>query len=243
MTHEALDEVVFDYLEGNLSAEEKEAFEVLMNESEVTSYHVKLWRNAYVEEALPSVETLENMLLRPVPHSKPVVQPSLWQKLIIGLAITISAFIIQNPQVELESFSVTTSTPKIMDGTVPELEPKVIETECPTAMGSVENINPVSSDKGISREIYVETLPVSLTISNVNTSVFKQVLTGDSELIDFEIRMTEFGLGHKTVKRKLSASERRSINRKKRQEYEEKRAARFMKGNVPYVVPLKSNNF
>jgi hypothetical protein len=242
MTHEALDEVVFDYLEGNLSAEEKEAFEVLMNESEVTSYQVKLWQNAYVGEALPSVEMLEQRLLRPVAGNS-AVQSSFWQKLLSGLTVVFSALIIQYSGFEFESFPIANVAPRVIDQTRINLQSKAIETECTETIISPQLIKRDTRDKVTSQEVHAETLPVLLNISSLNTSLLKEATTGDARVKDFEIQRTESNLGVKTVKRKLSGSERRSMNRKKRKEYEKKIATKFMKGNVPYVVPLKSNNF
>jgi hypothetical protein len=59
---ETLDELIFDYLEGNLEAEEKEAFELLMRENDMVHWQVKLWRNTYVEEPLPVIDELERKL-------------------------------------------------------------------------------------------------------------------------------------------------------------------------------------
>jgi hypothetical protein len=242
MTHEAIDEVIFDYLEGNLSAEEKDAFDVLLNESEVTTYQVKLWRNAYVNEPLPSVEILEQRLLRPV-AGNPAVQSSFWQKLLIGLTIAFSALIIQKSGFEFPTSPIANVSPTISDETPTNLEWKMVEIECPDDLVSPQHLKTNSKDYETPRQLHVMTLPVLLNISNVNTSVLEQALMGDVELRGFEILVTEPNLGVKTVKRRLSASERRSINRKKRKEYENKMAIKFMKGNVPYVVPLKSNNF
>src|SRR5262245_10934614 len=58
-----IDELVFDYLEGNLDKEEQEAFDLLKEENETFSHHVRLWQNAYISEALPVTSELEKRCL------------------------------------------------------------------------------------------------------------------------------------------------------------------------------------
>jgi hypothetical protein len=54
-----IDELIFDYLEGNLNKEEHEAFNLLKEENETFAHQVRLWQNGYVNEALPSTSELE----------------------------------------------------------------------------------------------------------------------------------------------------------------------------------------
>jgi hypothetical protein len=66
ITDNKQDELIFDFLEGNMSADEAEAFRILQEESELLNRQVRLWQNTYLREPLPSVEALQQKLfIRP----------------------------------------------------------------------------------------------------------------------------------------------------------------------------------
>src|SRR4051812_1203499 len=61
-TENEKDELIFDFLEGNLNAAEEEAFLILQEESELFNRQVRLWQNTYMHEPLPAIKNLESKL-------------------------------------------------------------------------------------------------------------------------------------------------------------------------------------
>jgi hypothetical protein len=245
MTHEALDEVVFDYLEGNLTAEEKEAFEVLMNESEVTTYHVKLWQNTYVAETLPSVEALEQRLLRPV-SGNVVSDVSIWQRLLMMLVMTSTALIFQNTSGKFENSRETVYSSHrnepITKSTVVDEPILVDESECPGGEVTVHNGNAGKQAVQTERGVFIERFQSArLNAPDINTMPLKELRQEQGR--EFVILRMPAKISVTSSQRRFTAAERRAINKRRRDEEERRKAMKFLKGNVPYVVPLKSNNF
>jgi hypothetical protein len=242
MTDEAIDEVIFDYLEGNLSAEEKEAFEVILNESEVTSYQVKLWQKTYVEEALPSVEMLEKRLLRPAAETV-VTAVSFWQKLFMVLVIVSTAAVFQEFQDHTDSDSKLLSPVKNIDQTFLNENPTNVPEECTSFVVKRVVKAPADIKPEVHSEIVAPLSSVVLNSANINTLALKSISMDVPYKADFNLVEAGSKVSRITSVRKYTGAERRSIRKKKRKEEERRMATEFMKGNVPYVVPLKSNNF
>ena len=91
ITDSQKEELIFDFLEGNLSAEEEEAFRILKDESEMFSREIRLWQNTYVEEPLPAIEALEKKLLIPAGSGNGNLMMRIFTVMLIMFYITIPA--------------------------------------------------------------------------------------------------------------------------------------------------------
>lgn len=232
MTDEALDEVVFEFLEGNLSAPEKEAFEVLLSESEVMTHHVRLWKNSFIRESLPQVNELEQRLLIPEPAAV-VAEKLIWKKLLIALVLVSTSLSIKESVVDTQP---TTVLKEPMNRAAED------QFECTDPVNSAIQVAPVEPRVQEPNTGFVETAAwVTLSTENVNTNILETVVVEGSIGIHNEHTQPLQVPSQKTSLRKLTRAEIRSINRKKRKEEEHKAASKFMKGNEPYVVPLKDN--
>jgi hypothetical protein len=232
MTDEALDEVVFEYLEGNLSGPEKEAFELLLSESEVMSHHVRLWKNSFIRESLPNVSTLEQRLHIPEPRAI-ASEKMIWKKLFIVLVLLTTSLSFKESVIDIRPSAVIEEQVNRVGENLPEC----------TDIGK-----PVMQASSI-KPLVLEPTPgfdqmatqVTLSTENVNTNILKTVVVGGSIAAIHKHTQPLPVLSQKTSLRELTRAEIRSMNRKKRKEEERKAAAKFMKGNEPYVVPLKGN--
>src|SRR5690349_11914116 len=233
-----LDEMAFDYLEGNLLPEEKDAFELLMAESEITHHQVKLWKSTYFSEALPKVDDLEKKLLKYESHpfADEIIRKIFGVILMLFpvVFLTVNTQQVQpNTSVGLPADMPVSSDASSQCSEIPKQQTvKILRDE-------------ISRNEII--EHYIDTKPepdsnLEFESLQVNTNPLKTSAEKEVELENFKIVSTSSVSARSSI-RKLSGKEIRSLNKRKRKEYQRKMEIKFMKGNEPYVVPLKNSNF
>ncbi|HZY82495.1 MAG TPA: hypothetical protein VFE50_23375 [Cyclobacteriaceae bacterium] len=214
-----IDELVFDYLEGNLDKEEQEAFNLLKEENETFNHNVRLWQNAYISEGLPETGDLEQRLMIGR-------QPGTGIMSKVGLVTII---------VGLLSF-----VPSSINEKLPEFRP--LQEEPPVAV-IVTEPTPVRKTNRKEfkeqKEQIVEPSPSSGMIEVSEVQVVDLWKTVPVTLPSVTIKALELRL----VTERVPAYTDRDINRLKRRQLERRRAGEFKAGNIPYVVPLSSKNF
>jgi hypothetical protein len=229
-----IDEMAFDYLEGNLLPEEKDAFELLMAESEITHHQVKLWKSTYFNEELPMVGDLEKKLLK---YDSRSFASEIIRK-IFGVVLMLFPVVF-----------LTVNTQPAQVNTIAELTanmPTVNDapsqcSDIPKAQ-IIEPMRDEISQVEITRQPVVPEPSLKFEFTQENSDLLKISAEEQVVLEDFKIVRTN-SIPVKSSIRKLSGKEIRSLNKRKRREHQRQTEMKFMKGNEPYVVPLKSSNF
>jgi hypothetical protein len=237
------DELIFDFLEGNLSADEEEAFLILKEENELLNRQVRLWQNTYLRAPLPSVEALEKKLLIPYRHGG-TFPSQLYIILIVALvSIVFHGDWVQSYRVALPvepgSKSSTTYIPPSRHEA--ETENSEIIATCPQDHYAKRGNEPV-------RQYEVKpngkSLPElsTLTVADLERAVLLKPLL--SPLTPVNITPSTSRRSDTVTKaKKWSRREVRLIRKKRRLDERTRKANEFLKGNEPYVVPLNGNNF
>jgi hypothetical protein len=235
-TNSEQDELIFDFLEGNLSPDEEEAFIMLKEESEVFNRQVRLWQNTYFDEPLPSVKVLEEKLL-----IKPNTHSGNFPTRIYTVLIIMFMFAVTPEDRTRKPGSETFKVLRNVSKTIPHQDQ--IEN-LQTDLNFKEN-----KTKSTSRENH------SQVVTEVNESEYQSVVLSyqkpESLFKPQEFTLQKIGLTKNksrkptsvVVRKKWTGREKRQIRKKRIQDRREREANEFLKGNVPYVVPLKSNNF
>jgi hypothetical protein len=224
------EEIIFDYLEGNLSVEEKDAFELLMNESEMIAHEVKVWRNTYISEPLPNVEHLENFLI--IKSSS--AGAGQLKRFLSAMALLL---LLTSPSPNVYEFSEKESA------TLPVLNEAQMDSNVlkDSDCGGIPNI----FNEKIGRQ-KSKTTDELILVSHRET-VHPQVLLSKpfiwKEIQLKEIPFVETKLVTTSMVKKKMIRKSRSLNAQKRRNEVENIAAKFLSGREPYVVPLKSTNF
>jgi hypothetical protein len=234
ITENEQDELIFDFLEGNLSPDEKEAFLILKDESEVLSRQVRLWENTYLHESLPSIEALENKLLIPENGSRG------FSFRIYGLLIMMLAIL---PIVgDRQETSIRTLSIAHVDITKPLVRKQELQyfERIPKA---VEKKKKVTNKQQIPETAPVNIMQFLPSYSVPDVKVDEVHTSQDLPLKKVSLAKLRVKTPATTFRKQWSGKERRAIRKKKRKDSSAKQAGEFMKGNVPYVVPLNSNNF
>jgi hypothetical protein len=225
------DEIIFDYLEGNLSVEEREAFEFLMNDSELVTHEVKLWKNAYVKELLPDVGRLENSLIMKPPFGGTSQLKSFL------LTLTFLIFF-NSPSSNLNKLNDANAiaipvfkSEQNLSTTLNDFDPYHLSTAIH------EKINRQKEKDGEKLIALKHKEIVRLQASLSKPFTLERIQIRKISFVQTKL-MTVAIMGKKKTVRKL-----RSLNALKRRNEIENAAAKFLSGREPYVVPLKSTDF
>jgi hypothetical protein len=237
-TENEQDELIFDFLEGNLSHDEEEAFLILKEESELLNRQVRLWQNTYLEEPLPSVELLERKLMIETVRHTVNFSGRIYMVLMIMLTyVTLSGDSVQKhvPDIITKVTHDNISVPYETTDQASEIIFDCTEEDNIAVKRTVETQAKVFAKND-------RTIDQSAILSTPNLeALFKteQVTLKKIEIRKDKIQKQAFSV----TKKKWSRREMRLIRQKLWQDNHTRKANEFLKGNVPYVVPLNSNNF
>jgi hypothetical protein len=234
-----LDELIFDYLEGNLDTNEKEAFEILLSENDTLQQLVKQWKNTIITESFPATRELEQRIIKP---DKNVVRIFSSRLFIVGMLL-LFIFSLTETKEELPNHAHLQKEiilPEVNDSEELLCEP----FPASFTREAIQNTNrkKITTQKKISsyQELSLRKEPETLlTLSTPSTTPLTETLSPTPAITmvdDVSIKIWQ-------EKNKFTRSTQRKINKKRRKDYEEKLALPFLKGKVPYVVPLNTKNF
>lgn len=228
-----LDEVIFDYLEGNLSPKEKEAFEIILNENADLRSEVNAWKSTFIQEALPETIDLERTLLVSSKNNR-------WSLFLNSLLFLMTCILLSSSDVKNQNTA-----------------PIEHVTEITTALPAINNYTTHNKivtyrvEKQKQRSSQSELQNKTNSIRNVATltTIYKPALDQFDTLYQLTIAQklppltTTKDLSSKTQKRQWLRKDTRALNRKKRREDDKANQIKFQPGRVPYVVPLDARNF
>lgn len=237
------DELIFDFLEGNLTTDEEHAFRMLKDESELLNRQVRLWQNTYLREPLPSVEALEKkMLITPVVGSG--LSSRLRTTIVVILASVITSgswFHQQVPALVAQGKYNHAGEPihgVSVDATPPNSD---TASNCLNEGRSHYIFTPVVRPKPEFVENHAS--PPIFTIHDLAHNPELAPLPMPS-LSHIRIVSTVSEKSNKPLTaRKWSGKEVRLLRKKLRDDERARKANEFLKGKEPYVVPLNSNNY
>ncbi len=242
-----MDEVFFDYYEGNLSENEKTELFSLLDDNPSLHHDFMLWKNAYVHEPLPPIGAMERSLIK---HEKWSFTAKTYAALGIAACAGIMVlFWLITAERKLDQKSNVLNTP-IKENNEPAvsdfsqstnkviLKKNITRPTNKNQLPSVkENFQPrVSSIDTVTARLDMVKEKNSDIVSDVSIDTFNI----DTEPLQLEENVIEnmtqqaMPLSKKELKKIQKAKERAKI---RRQEQE------FLKGDQPYVVPIDPNRF
>ena len=238
ITENEQDELIFDFLEGNLSHDEEEAFLILKEENELFNRQVRLWQNTYMKEPLPSVELLERrLIIQPGRHTVNF-SSRIYMVLIIMLTY------VTLPGDGVEKYVPGAITKVTHDNTpIPEEtadQASKIIFDCMEDQNIVVKRTVQTQSEVVTKDDRPINQPAVLSKPDLEALFMTEQLI----LKKIEVRKGETPKPNSVAARKKwSRREMRMIRQKLWQDSDTRKANEFQKGNVPYVVPLNSNNF
>jgi hypothetical protein len=237
ITENEQDELIFDFLEGNLSPDEEEAFLIMKEESELFNRQVRLWQNTYLEEALPSVELLEKKLF--IKPGSDTVNFSSRLYIILIILLTYA-----------------TLSGDSTHHNVPHTVVKVVQNNSIAGETAGKDLNLIVGCTEVRKIVARRTIELKseTPIENSQPAYQPFILFERKPEVSFKteqptlrkIEIRKNGDQKTTTvvaRKKWTRQEMRRIRQKLWQDNHTRNANKFLKGKVPYVVPLNSNNF
>lgn len=253
--------ILFDYMEGNLSAEQNAYVEALLIQDPGLKEELSLWQETVIKEELPPVLPLSKLYRPAFSWQAPIVSAVLL--LIVSISSALIFAFSENDRKVSEAGQAKNRKEERREGTtlsgVASDSAAVIVTSKEEAPASPKVKPEVRSSKSIpldrlfinekeTVEIFTKEEAPANTLAEVKVpdkviidSSFSQIVSG--EPIDPNSFVAD---KNELPKRKMSKEEKktlRKIARMKRKAQQLKEQQQFLKGNKPYVVPPDLKNF
>lgn len=227
-----LDEVIFDYLEGNLSPKEKEAFEIILGENSDLRNEVNAWKSTFIEEALPETIELERTLFVSSKNNR-------WSLFLNSILFLMTCVLPSSSDIKNQNTTPMEHVTEIT--TVPV--PKDYTKHAKIVTCVVANQKEKSNNSGSQHETNSIRNVTWLTVIDKPALDQFDTLYQSTITQKLAIHNVTKDRSSKTQKRQWLHKEMRALNRKKRRENEKENQIKFQPGRVPYVVPLDVKNF
>jgi hypothetical protein len=239
-----LDKHLFDYLEGNLPEEQTIALEQALASDAVLAGELDLWREAVVSSGYPDTHLLEEKLLisiSSVPDRRHSIGVGSATSLLVVVLFTSICCLwpgtveknslagiqpLSPPAVVLEN----TSTAAVAQVRLPEHIPAIHYSRPSPASGAKTEVH--LPDKRVLSESLLPLSPLSLPI---DTQISRMAIAAGAN--------KKISLKNLPAPRVSSRKQLRQIARMKERALQQRKANEFLKGRVPYVVPLNTRNF
>jgi hypothetical protein len=253
---QATDRLLFQYLEGELTDEQTRTLEARLAADPALRGELELWRAAFVTPDACNTEALEGSLLRePAP---PAGSPAIrWG---LGLVLVAALFL----SAPLLTGRLPASKAPYTDAGKAEALPRTTPAVKPPVNPPIRALRPVpdAPDHGVAqrpapviplprgrRKDPVEApVPLPAPTRMAATDRLEPVVT--LQAVPVPERMVLGYVKGQPVKKikvpvlkTLTRKQQRAIARMKRKAIQQRKANEFLKGNIPYVVPLNPNSF
>lgn len=235
---ESLDLLLFQYVEGELTADQTRQLEMELATNATLQEELNAWRAAFVEADYYDTRTLEEKLL---------VKPAGWfyarsSTWVFVLLLVASWFRLSPEPTEYQAVipvKPSSASPTLVPfptTTIPMESKKSPEFRSPTVVETQRVIVPeiLSFER-------TKPAPAMTEIQPLEPKRMGSIDSLEAVSPHLAIHITQAKAGAQP--KKLTRQQQRQIIRLKEQARQQRQANEFMKGNVPYVVPLHSTNF
>lgn len=245
INHKNIEEVFFNYYEGNLNENEKSSLFVLLDADASLYKEFTLWKDSYVNEPLPEVTALERSLIR---------KEQAWfkmDKLIateLFILVGIASFMFWNFHKnvpEIKTTNTTTIEKNLKDEVLQDLKKEE----------KLDYANKASKFKKRNLESMVENSNSTISFAHDTTSsslptiieieIESQPTTAEIVILEETkdtIQSTTLQIEQRSVK-KLSKKDLRELKKAKLKIIRHRQEQEFLKGDQPYVVPIDPSRF
>lgn len=259
---EALDLLFFEYLEDELPADETEALEQRLAHDPALQDELESWKDAYVEEDFYDTTALESQMQtmfteKLVTGSQPVRSFSFFNSLngVVPFMLTsMLSFMLATDQ-SLEPVMVFPEKSKVE---ATESIASDIPTETEVLLKDEEEGSTMAAPKKDDRNSQHEAgVQPAVAVQDEREQPERSLIMHFPEIAGLSMEMLHSNMEaaapvvtvkkvrmpKKVKENNISRQQQRKIRKHKDKALQERQAREFMKGNVPYVVPLNSQNF
>lgn len=235
-SEEQIDKMLFNYLEGNFSDEKALQVEREIASDPLIREELNLWKSSYIHDDFYGTSVIENSLLQKHHPFNPITL-FLNSILVIGIAF------ISGTSTKTDLFSMPSS---------PIIQPIEIIAIVPKSTMAKINSKP---------EVKIHVLKSNSKIEPENDGLLSHLITQDNkqehipsieklpiDLNKYAINPHQFIIEPKLdpptkAIKKIDRKTLRAYRKLKRKAERNRMASKFIKGDIPYVVPVNTNNF
>lgn len=246
---ESMDMLLFDYLEGNLSEEKAIEFEKELASDLSLQEELGIWKSAHIDSEDYDTAEIESTILNKTIPSYHIT--SFLNMFLIGCVVFISSV---QPKVdghhsplmemgELDEFNVTTEKSALTEEKSTSIvEEGTVITEEKTEFTELARI-PVQATIKPTHEVLIEKT-IDQKIDRIQVTVIEKLpICSDTYLMTLTIQTKSTATSKTSVRKKPDRKALKGIRKMKKKAIEDRMANEFIKGNVPYVVPINTSNF
>lgn len=250
MRQEELDLLLFEYLEGELAAEETKALEERLAKEPALQEELESWKASYVEQDFYDTAGLEKRISSanripgrfPFTISLNIVVPAL-------VAVLLSFMLLTDERKEPTKVAAERNTPAArMEVSTEETEgseePAPVVADNAKAEKVTKPRTEANQDKVEKEDVYRPQQEEEISnpaLPGIERLPAKWAERSSEILSDITVKRVKVTKKERVFN--ISRRQLRMIERRKEKASQERRAREFMKGNVPYVVPLNTQNF
>ncbi len=246
---QATDKLLFQYLEGELTEEQTRTLEAWLAADPALRSELELWQAAFVTPDAQDTAALEARLLKePVPPAG--VRVSRWGAgLVLVLALFLTSFLTmfllcERALVAEERLPLPPAAAKAA-APAPVTKPPVRTADRPPqpvvvapdrVIAGNETFNPNRQDQPPAATLMPVVAPLAPVVTLQAVPVPEGTKLGS--VPEQPVKKVKV-----PVTKTLTRQQQRAVARMKRRAIEQRKANEFLKGNIPYVVPLNPNSF
>lgn len=231
-SEESIDLMIFDYLEGNMTMEEQLDFEANAAVDALLKEELEIWQSTYIASEIPDTGVLENSLIH---KPSPFASFTFYLNTILIVAVSF----ISNTQIERE-FDVVHGLE------IPSIE---LVKKSPNYGAELEGMLISVMHKVVSKPVALSEEFEDLSLmrkSEPLSSLHMQLVNFEEYLLNPMLEVEISKIKNSDIPEEQKKTDRkhfRYINRMRNKAARQRRAYEFMKGDVPYVVPIDTRNF
>lgn len=253
MSPEELDLLFFEYLEEELPAAEAEALEQRLAQNPALQNELESWKGSYISQEFYDTERLEEKLLAATPSPlKFSFRTFLNVLLPVLLTVFLSFMLIKDvgsgrQVLSLPERSGAASKPEPVQVRVSQEKPLVAPFPETNVLPDVSPT--LKKEETVKTEITSAAFRSEEQQGRMQSSQLPVIsrlaidLNPLTEGVGLEWEVKKVKIPKRARDHNISRRQQRKIQRKKNKALQKRRARGFMKGNVPYVVPLNTQNF
>jgi hypothetical protein len=246
ITKDNCEEYFFEFFEGGLSKEEKSMVLEFVEKDPLYRQEFEYWEKSYVREPLPDKLKLEDKLLKRDSSLPYFLFGGIFFITLIFVIYfnsttneKINHIVLENKSLpKKQTEKVVTNEDKLFNN------PKRLDRKKVAVVLTSKEIN--SKDFGVDSLSVNEDIKVPVGVSQIQNHINNSAI--DSTLDSSNINFVEKNIITTTKEtnkadKKEQRAKQRELEKYKQKSIEKKQADRYLKGNVPYVVPINPNNF
>ena len=248
LNQDDMEEVFFDYYEGNLSEDDKAKLFSFLDENPLLCQDFTLWKDAYVHDALPVTDHLENSLVRDEKAAYHF-NKSLAYKLIAFLGVCSLCWFISNTYLDKKSKDSVEPIVKLEESQkldFPKKKSKIKANKASIIITKASQTDSLVASMSTREMTKPDTIFSHSDMGEKVTTRIAPIAMSDTVALDKEAFSNQDQNSIKTATTptsSLSKKELRKINKAKEKAKILRQEQEFLKGDKPYVVPIDPMRF